>query len=141
MATLPWSRIPSPPRPKPIGPPLPLSPDSTTPEIRAWIQHWQFSRAINVSEATLLEITWAGTHLSERSERKLAADLVKWGFHRDEARVLVTDVLEAMDRKDDLRMWLWEGRTEWWRTGLNRFFTVAVFAAIVFYGTRISELP
>jgi hypothetical protein len=141
MATLPWSRIPSPPQPKPIGPPLPLSSDSTTPEIRAWIQHWQFSRAINVSEATLLEITWTGTHLSNRSELRLTADLVKWGFHRDEARVLVADVLDAMDRKDDLRMWLWEGRTEWWRTGLNRLFTVAVFVAIVFYGTRISGLP
>jgi hypothetical protein len=141
MATLPWSRIPPPPQDRPIGPPLPPSPDSTTPEIRAWIQHWQFSRAVNVSEETLSNITWTGSDLALRSAKKLSAGLVRWEFHRTEARVLVADILKAMERDRDLNSWLWDGRTEVVAIFTGRLITVVAIVAIIYFGTRISVLP
>jgi hypothetical protein len=140
MATLPWSRIPPLRQDRPTSPPFPPSPDSTTPEIRAWIQQWQFSRIINVSEETLSNITWTGSHLAVRSAKKLSADLVAWGFHRAEARVLVADILKAIERDRDLYSWLRDGRTEGITTSIGKFLTTVGIVAIIYLGTRISEL-
>ncbi|KAH8763385.1 hypothetical protein BGZ57DRAFT_857705 [Hyaloscypha finlandica] len=102
----PFNRIPPP-------PPLPASPlsrRSTAPEIQHWIQRWQFHRVIAVPLTTLSLITWTGSHLLDRSVKKLSSDLVSWGFHPTEAQVLVADILEAVGRVDDLRNW----NSYWW---------------------------
>jgi hypothetical protein len=136
---LPFNRIP-PRRPPPPTPASPLSRRSTAPEIQLWIQRWQFHRATAVPPTTLFLITWNGSHLLDRSAKKLSSDLVSWGFHPTEAQVLVADILEAMGRVGDLSDWNFYCWVEPVRTWIGRVMTLAGAAGLMWWGTRISEL-
>jgi hypothetical protein len=86
---------------------------------------------------TLSLITWTGSHLLDRSAKKLSPDLVSWGFHPTEAQVLVADILEAVGRVDDLRDWnsyCWVEPVYRW---IGQIVKLAGVAGLMWWGTRI----
>ncbi|KAE9365962.1 hypothetical protein N431DRAFT_87325 [Stipitochalara longipes BDJ] len=125
------ARIPTSPPPIPI-----LGPQSSLASIRAWIQEWQFHRAINVSSETLNSITWTSSQLTTRSAKKLSADLISWGFLPGEARVLVADILAGMGRDEDRRDWESDERNEEIAAIGRRALMVAAFLVVIYSGAR-----
>ena len=129
-----------PPRNLTPPPPIPiLGPRSSGPSILAWIQEWQFHRAISISPETLQSITWTSTQLSTRSAKNLHTDLITWGFSASEAWVLVADILAGMGRDQDRMIWEGDERSEEIARFLGKAVTVVAMLAIIFSGALGKE--
>jgi hypothetical protein len=110
--------------------------ENSTADLRKWIQKWQFTSAVNISEETLSLITWTSTEVTSRESDNLVSDLMKWGLNREEARLLVGDLLAAMGRGKDLwNFWYFE-KTRCVTTFGIAAINLTAAAAIAYFGTQ-----
>lgn len=92
---------------------------------------------IAIPASSLSLISWTPSQITSRKPQDLCSDLEKCGVLREDAKVLVADLLAAVGRADDLKNWGWYEKARPLEAIAAAALTAAGAAAILLIGTRM----